>query len=145
MFKRIADIFLPRRRQPGQPAFDPELFVYVKLPEPLGPLDRAEKYEHALTRRLADENLGAVSGGGSSLGERRPDGTRPIAFCGIDVDVSDLSRALVVLREILPRLGAPGGTELHYTRGGERLQDMLSSDGWVVGQPRAFRHPGFGV
>lgn len=145
MFKRIADLFLPKRAQPTAPALDPELFVYVKLPEALGPLNRAQKYEDALAARLDQEGLGTISGGGSSLGDPRADGTRPIEFCGIDIDVVDLSRALAVLRDALPVLGAPVGTELHYTRQGTRLQDALTPDGWTLAQPRTFTHPGFGL
>lgn len=122
-----------------------ESFVYVKIPEDIGPLDRGEKYEDPIDAELGRLGLGAVSGGGSQLGGERPDGSQAIEFCGIDVDVTDLERALVLLRDLLPRLGAPAGTELHYTRGGSRLQDVYDSGAWGIGRPREMLHPGFGV
>ena len=124
---------------------DPALLVYVKIPESIGPIDRGEKYEDPLQAKLNEKGLVEVSGGGSQLGNERVDGTRPIEFCGLDVDVTDLEKALVLMRDNLPSLGAPVGTELHYTRRGVRLQDELHSEGWVREKPRSFLHPGFGL
>ena len=78
-------------------------------------------------------------------GDPLPDGSRPIEFCGLDIDVTDLARALVLLRAELPALGAPDGTELHYSAGETRLQDAYSQGHWTLEQPRTFLHPGFGV
>jgi len=125
--------------------FDPERFVYVKIPESLGPIDRGSKYEDELDRLLASASLGSVSGGGSSLGASQPDGTRAIEFCGIDIDVSDLEKARELLRRALPRLGAPIGTEIQFTIGQAKLQDTFASDGWRLAEPRTFLHPGFNV
>ena len=94
--------------------------------------------------RLAHERLGHVSGGGLQLGDERPDGTRPIEFCGIDIDVADLGKALVALRKELVALKAPVGTELHYTKAGVRLQDELQPGEWRLERSRSFLHPGFG-
>jgi hypothetical protein len=123
---------------------NPELFVYVKLPESIGPIDRGERYEDPIADRLAEQALGEVSGGGSQLGDERADGTRPIEFCGIDVDVTDQRQALVVLRAALIELRAPIGTELHYTVAGVKLQDELRADGWVLEESRSSVHPAFG-
>lgn len=65
--------------------------------------------------------------------------------CGIDVDVTDRERALLLLHELLPRLEAPLGAALHYTRNGARLQDVLCREGWQLGRARDDLHPGFGV
>jgi hypothetical protein len=123
---------------------NPELFVYVKLPDPVGPIDRGKRYEDPIAERLAEESLGEVSGGGSQLGDEQPDGTRPIEFCGIDVEVTDRRKALDALRVALIELHAPIGTELHYTVAGVRLQDEFQADGWVLEKPRFFVHPAFG-
>ena len=126
------------------PALDREKFIYVKIPENIGPLDRAAKYENSLDARLQAESLGEVSGGGSQLGDEKPDGTRDIEFCGIDIDVHSLLPALELLRRELPTLGVPDGTELHYTRQQTRLQDVFANGAWHVGLSRSFTHPGFG-
>lgn len=130
---------------PPEPKLNLELFIYIKIPDPVGPLDRAEKYEDRLEPLLAAESLGTISGGGSSLGHPRPDGIRPIEYCGIDVDVTDLERARKLLRDWLPGFGAPVGTEIQFTLGGMKLQDTLTAGGWLLNQPRTFLHPGFDV
>ena len=95
--------------------------------------------------RFSELGVGEVKGGGSQLGDQQLDGTRPIEFCGIDVEVTDLDRGRAILRTRLVELGAPLGTELHFTRDGDKLQDELNPDGWVVNQARTSLHPGFGV
>jgi hypothetical protein len=67
-------------------------FFYVLIHEPLGPMDRVERYEDPLTDALGE--LGEVTGGGSQLGEG---GT--IAFCGLDVVVNHRERGLMVIRD----------------------------------------------
>ncbi|MBK7684863.1 MAG: hypothetical protein KA388_06275 [Rhodocyclaceae bacterium] len=125
-------------------SFDRELFIYVKIPESIMPIDRGTKYEDPLDDRLAEAKLGAVSGGGSQLGEVMPNGQRLVTACGIDINVKNLPEALALLHIELPKLAAPVGTELHYTQHGTRLQDEYLSDGWLLRQPRTFLHPGFG-
>jgi len=138
-------IFRRKQEAPSSRSFEPDLFVYVKIPDSLGPIDRGAKYEDPLQVKLDEKGLGEVSGGGSQLGDERADGTRPIEFCGLDVDVTDLDGALVLMREALIGLGAPFGTELHYTRHGTKLQDELHPEGWVLEKPRSFLRPGFGL
>ena len=139
---------LPHSR-PSSPAeadaFDVEQFIYVKIPGEIGPLDRGEMFEDRIEPVLAERNIGSVSGGGSSLGDARPDGSRPIEFCGIDIDTKVRDEVLAVLRSLLPTLDAPIGTELHYTKDGQKLQDEFAKSGWVLERPRVFQHPGFGV
>lgn len=134
---------------PGKEAPSPvaacDPFVYVKIPEDIEPMDRGDKYEDPIDAKLKALGLGEVSGGGSQLGEKRPDGSQGIEFCGIDVDATDLDGALALLREALPSLGVPRGTELHYARGETRLRDVFEGGTWTVGVPRTFLHPGFGT
>lgn len=82
-----------------------EFFFYVRIPEPLMPAGRGEKYEEPLAEVLRVEGLGKVNGGGQQLG---PGNT--VVYCGVDVIVSERVRGLAVLREVLTRLGAPAGT-----------------------------------
>ena len=123
---------------------EPEL-IYVFLPESLGPIDRGDKYEDPIIDELERLGLGEVSGGGSSLGDQRPDGTRPIEFCGIDIDTDDLDATRAMLRNLLPQLGCPEGTQLHYRLSDKPLQDEFDGADWILGQDRTMMHPGFGV
>lgn len=120
-------------------------FVYVKIPEALMPLDRGDKYEDPLHEILEAKNAGATTGGGSSLGDERADGTRPIEFVGIDLDLFDLESGLPVLREALIELAVPADTEIHYTRGDSKLLDRFTGGSWELAQERTFLHPGFGL
>ncbi len=120
-------------------------FVYIKIPEDIQPLARGDKYEDPLQERLSAQELGEVTGGGSQLGDNTPEGSPTIEYCGIDVDVRDLSAGLELLRSALRELNAPVGTELQYTINDQMLQDMLQPQGWLEQQPRADVHPGFGV
>jgi len=131
---------------PRSTASPPEThFVYIKIPEELGPMDRGERYEDPIQESLDSRGLGEVSGGGSQLGDEKSDGTRSIEFCGLDVELLDLERGRALLRTRLIELGAPQGTELHYTVGDVKLQDELGRDGWILDRPRSFLHPGFGI
>ena len=123
---------------------EPDL-VYVFLPEPLGPIDRGNKYEDPIIDELERLGLGEVSGGGSSLGDPLPDGTRPIEFCGIDVDTDDVDATRAALRELLPKLGCPEGTQLHYRASDKPLQDEYDGSSWALDRDRTMLHPGFGI
>jgi hypothetical protein len=124
---------------------DPELFVYLKIPGDIQPMDRGEWFEDRIEPALAQAGLGTVSGGGSSLSDPRADGSRVIEYCGVDIDVTELEPALVLLRELLPKLPITPGTELQYTRDGAMFRDIYRDGEWVLAQPRQDRHPGFGV
>ncbi len=108
---------------------EPEL-IYVFLPEALGPMDRGDKYEDPIIDELERLGLGEVSGAGTSLGEERPDGTRPIVACGIDVETDDVAATRAALRSLLPKLGCPSGTQLHYSISGKALQDEYDGADW---------------
>jgi hypothetical protein len=123
---------------------EPDL-VYVFLPESLGPIDRGDKYEDPIIDELERLGLGEVSGGGSSLGDPLPDGTRAIEFCGIDVDTDDVEATRAALRVLLPKLGCPKGTQLHYRASDRPLQDEYDGLGWTLEIDRTMLHPGFGV
>jgi hypothetical protein len=138
-------LFGSRGSSAPQKKFNPEHFIYIKIPDPIGPLARGEKYEDTLEPLLAEKGCGYVSGGGSGLGDAMPDGKRPIEFCGIDVETTDPDNARAILRTALPSLGAPEGTELHFTRSEQKLQDQFTNEGWLLEQPRTFLHPGFSV
>ena len=123
---------------------EPEL-IYVFLPDPLGPLDRGDKYEDPIIDELDRLGLGEVSGAGTALGDQRPDGTRPIESCGIDVDTRDPVAARAALRTLLPKLGCPAGTQLHYSIAGKPLLDEYDGADWKLETERAESEPGTGT
>lgn len=136
-FDRLRALLGPRSdAEATSPAFTAgdDSFIYVMIPEPIGPMDRGQKYEDPLIELMESAGVGEVSGGGTQLGDLRPDGTRPIEFCGIDVDSSTPDRARELLRRELPRLGAPAGTEIRFSRAGRKLKDRLTEAGWLTDQ-----------
>lgn len=82
-----------------------EHFVFVRIPEPLTPLERGNRYEDPLIAAFAATDLGAVTGGGQQLGKGKS-----IVYCGIDVVLTDWVAGMEFLRETLRRLGAPPAT-----------------------------------
>ena len=79
-----------------------EHFFYIRIPESIGPVERGERYEDPLDDALSVDALGRITGGGSQLGEGDT-----IAYCGIDVVVSDRKRGLEMIRKTMRRLWAP--------------------------------------
>lgn len=120
-------------------------FVYVMLPESLMPIDRGDRYEDPIDDELQAEGLGYVSGGGSALGDERPDGTRLIQYCGVDIEAHDLDPVLELLRRKLPELGCPKGTQIHYRKNEVSLQDEFDGATWLKGEARSAMHPGLGL
>jgi hypothetical protein len=82
-----------------------EFFFYIRIPEPLYPAERIDKYEVPIGKALHTARLGKVSGGGQQLGEGKS-----IVYCGVDVELCERVRGLAGLREILSGFGAPAGT-----------------------------------
>jgi hypothetical protein len=130
----------------GDPAKPPVAeLVYVRLPGRIEPLDRGDRFEDPLIERLEASGLGFVSGGGSSLGPPREDGSRVVVFAGIDIEAYDVAGVRALLREHLSLLDAPLGTQIEFTRDGARLQDVLGPNGWSLDADRTDVHPGFGL
>ena len=110
---------------------EPEL-IYIFLPEALGPMDRGDKYEDPIIDELERLGLGEVSGAGTALGDEQPDGRRPVVSCGIDVDTHDVTATRSALRDLLPRLGCPKGTQLQYEASGKLVQDEYDGADWAL-------------
>lgn len=100
------------------------LFVYIKIPGDLDPMDRGELFEDPLQEALDKERLGEITGGGSQLSEPSESGNS-IEFCGIDVDLYDAVRGLALLRNDLVRLKAPPGTMLLYELDGREWEEPI--------------------
>jgi hypothetical protein len=124
---------------------DPQLFIYVMIPGDIQPISRGQRFEDPLDAALQDAGLGEVSGGGSQMDDPYSDGSPRVEFCGIDVDATDRDGARSLLRQKLVELGAPSGTELHYTQEGAMLRDRFSDGAWMEALPRTVTHPAFGV
>lgn len=101
------------------------LFVFVKIPESIMPIERGEKYEDPLDIALKKAGVGEVTGGGSQLGEPDKDGSPTIDWVGIDVDLTDQAAGLPLLKAELKRLGVPQGTTLEYELNGKETTDAL--------------------
>ena len=110
--------------------------IFVFLPEPLGPLDRGDKYEDPIIDELERLGLGEVTGGGTGMGDEGPDGRREIQSCGIDIETNDVDATRTALRELLPKLGCPQGTQLQYSLADKALQDEYDGEGWQIERER---------
>lgn len=103
------------------PASEP-LFVYVRIPAPIMPLERGERFEDPLDAALRKADLGEVTGGGTGLSEPDAQGRHGIEYCGIDVDLYDPVKGIPFLRAELARLAVPRGTVLEYELEGQSHQ-----------------------
>ena len=88
-------------------------FVFAKILDPVGPIDRASKYEEPLQAALERQGVGEITGGGTM---QNADGT--IQYIGVDILLDDLDVSLELVHSTLQSLGAPAGSELSFHRGG---------------------------
>src|SRR5205823_3464365 len=91
--------------------------AYAQVNARIMPLDRGERYEDPLGEALAENGLGAVTGGGTMQSE-----TGEIEYCGIDVDLLDVSKAVPFVCTFLTERGAPRGSKLEYELDGKRVE-----------------------
>lgn len=105
-------------------------FIYIKVPIGTDFEGRDRFFHEGLEATLTEQRLGSILGWGGSLAD--PDGREParVAFHRIDIEVTDVTSAVVLLRRALDTLGAPEGTEVHYVMEGAALQDIFTSTGW---------------
>ncbi|MFN4297730.1 MAG: hypothetical protein ACK4FB_12915 [Brevundimonas sp.] len=118
-------------------------FVYVRMPGDAQPTERHYLFEDPIEEQLKIRNLGYISGGGSLQSAPDENGVRRIELTGIDIEAEDLDAVRALLRNLLPGLGAPVGTQIEFTLEDQRLQDRLIDSGWIEREPRTDRHPGF--
>jgi hypothetical protein len=82
--------------------------VIARLNDRAQPMDRGELYEDPLDEVLKARGLGAVTGGGTQLGEGNE-----IEFCDVEIEVTGaVESALDVIAKTLDGLGAPIGSRL---------------------------------
>jgi hypothetical protein len=109
--------------QPDQVSEDSPLFVYVRIPGDIDPVDRHELFAEPLQSALENEGWGTVTGGGSLVSDE--DGETEADFCGIDVNLYEAVAGLQLLRRELIRLNAPPGTVLIYELNGNEWEEPV--------------------
>ncbi len=101
------------------------VFVDVRIPGSIMPLDRGAKYEDPLDAALKAAGLGEITGGGSQLGPPKADGTSEITSVDLDVELTNGPEGLALLRKKLKELNAPKGTTLIYDLDGKDTEEKL--------------------
>lgn len=96
-------------------------FVYAKILDAVGPLDRGDKYEDPLQDLLDAEGLGEVTGGGTLQ-----DKSGTILHVGIDIELTDLDRGIPLVAQKLRELGAPAGSTLEYQIDGKNVSHPIN-------------------
>jgi len=109
-------------------------FVFVKIPVATHAPDRSRRREEKIDLALRAKACGSVSGWGSSLGDAWAYGSSVVEFHRIDIEATDLASSRLVLQQILPALGVPVGTEIHYKLGERDLVDLYGKAGWRLEQ-----------
>lgn len=106
-------------------------FVYAKIPLRPGWAERLPAIYEAVEQALAASSLGTLVGWGRSVSNPGGGGDEAVTHQRLDIEVGDQPRALAVLKETLAGLGAPDGTELHYTEDGQALQIVYAAARWT--------------
>ncbi|MDX8348860.1 hypothetical protein SLH49_12805 [Cognatiyoonia sp. IB215446] len=97
------------------------VYLSVRLPLKIGPMERFEFWEEPLTEILKAEELGEITGGGTMMD---PEGD--ILYCDLEVELSDLTdKTLDKLQDAMTRLNAPKSTSF-VTDGGTVLREFGS-------------------
>lgn len=95
-------------------------FVFVKINESIMPVERERKYGDPLDRALKEEQLGEVTGGGSSLSKERK-----VMWVGVDVELFNLDKGLLFIKRKLIAWGVPKGSTLEYELQGKMIEELI--------------------
>jgi hypothetical protein len=133
---------LPADIAETEQASPPLQFVFVKIPVAAHVPDRSRLHEEKIDLALRAKACGSVSGWGSSLGDAWAYGSSVVEFHRIDIEATDLSLSRLVLQQLLPTLGVPAGTEIHYKLGERELADIYGKAGWRLEQVLSDSPPG---
>ena len=120
-------------------------FIYIRIPGDQQPVERHYLFEDPIDEQLKRRNLGYVSGGGTMQSPPDADGNQSIEYTGVDVEAENIDAVRALLRDLLPQLGTPTGTQVEFTVGSELRQDRLTTSGWITDEPRTDLHPGFDI
>jgi hypothetical protein len=133
VFNLIRRLFSPKLPARTQSAWDPNRFVYVKVP---GGIQLWERFEDPLQIVPSEPRLGNISSGGSQIDEPNPDGSVRVLFCGIEMTAPNRDTARQWLMKKILELAAPSGTEIHYTKDDIKLIDRFVNGTWIEGEAR---------
>jgi hypothetical protein len=75
--------------------------ILVKIPDPVDPVERGEKYDDPMSTALEASGVGVMNGGGTIAGSMGIEG------CYLDIEIADHARGLEVIRAVLRVAGAP--------------------------------------
>jgi hypothetical protein len=96
--------------------------LLIKIPEPLEPVERGEKYDDPLQDLLEETGLGIVNGGGT-----KTDNDSHVLYCYLDIQISDLDQGRRKIAEFLETQGAPQGTRIIEYAPGAFLEALLDA------------------
>jgi hypothetical protein len=82
----------------------------VHIPGNIQPVDRGRQFADPLDAALHAAQLGKLTDEGTQMGVA--DGRYVITGCDIHLDVSDVARALALVRQVLQDAGAPTETTI---------------------------------
>ena len=102
------------QRLAGAPT-ETTFFVFAKIQDTVGPIERGTKYEDPLDAVLKKTKLGEVTGGGSQLNKEKE-----IEWIGVDIELVTLTGALALTKKTLRDIGAPKGSVLEYEKDGKK-------------------------
>lgn len=107
---------------------DEPLFVYVRLPIDIDPVERGQRFGDPLDIALRRFAYGEVTGGGSLLSAPDEDGNRTVEYCGVDVDLVHPRAGIDLLIKELRTLDAPPGTVLEFRVAGQDVELGIYQD-----------------
>jgi hypothetical protein len=93
------------------------ILAYAQVNARIMPIDRGERYEEPLAEALAETGWGEVGGGATMTSENGE-----IEYCGVDVDLFDVTRGVPFVCDFLAKRGAPKGSKLQYEHNGETIE-----------------------
>lgn len=93
------------------------VFAYARINARVLPMDRGERYEDPLMEALEENGLAEVTGGGTMQAA-----SGEILYCGIDLDLFDVEKAVPFVCEFLGECGAPIGSKLEYEQDGKSVE-----------------------
>ena len=82
----------------------------VTIPGPVLPLERGQRFADPLDEALRAERLGELGDEGTQMG--LVDGKTVVVAAEVELRVTDLDRALAVIRRVLRSAGAPPATTI---------------------------------
>jgi hypothetical protein len=98
------------------------VFAYALLKARVMPMDRGARYEDPLISALAQTGFGEVTGGGtlqSKSGE--------VEYCGIDINLFDITKGVPFICDTLAKCGAPNGSKLQYKLNSQDIEVVFGS------------------